>query len=174
MRRWSWTSMTASPSIGRCCRTIAGRSACWHASLWVAARCSGPSCRSICRPRSPMSGRRARRSTMAAGNANLTQFYRDGMIERGNPLRYADIERLNNLLRERARAALVAYLTGMNRVPLPFAAGQFRRRRPSDLSALLLIDVEAGAARRRAASRRRSRPCSHSSNARGCLRSRRS
>ena len=29
---------------------------------------------------------------MAAGNANLTKFYRDGMIERGSPLRYADIE----------------------------------------------------------------------------------
>ena len=80
---------------------------------------------------------------MAAGNANLTKFYRDGMIERGNPLRYADIEQLNNLLRERARTALVAYLTGMNRVPLPFAPGSFATS-AKDLSALLLIDVEAG------------------------------
>jgi hypothetical protein len=79
---------------------------------------------------------------LAAGNANLTQFYRDGMIERGDPLRYADIERLNNLLRTRARAALLAYLTGMDRVALPFAPGTFATS-AKDLSALLLLDVEA-------------------------------
>lgn len=78
-----------------------------------------------------------------AGNANLTAFYRDGMIERGNPLRYADIEQLNNLLRERARTALVAYLTRVNRVPLPFAPGSSATS-AKHLSALLLIDVEAG------------------------------
>lgn len=80
---------------------------------------------------------------MAAGNANLTKFYRDGMIERSNPLRYADIEHLNNLLRDRARSTLIAYLTGMNRVPLPFAPGSFATS-AKDLSALLLIDVEVG------------------------------
>lgn len=80
---------------------------------------------------------------LAAGNANLTQFFRDGLIERGDPLRYADIERVNNALRERARAALLAYLSGMNRVPLPFAPGTFAAS-AKDLSALLLIDVEAG------------------------------
>lgn len=84
---------------------------------------------------------------MAAGNANLTKFYRDGMIERGDPLRYANIERLNNLLRERARTALVAWLTGMNRVPLPFAPGTFATS-AKDLGALLLIDVEAGICRK--------------------------
>jgi hypothetical protein len=77
---------------------------------------------------------------MAAGNANLTKFYRDGMIERGSPLHYADIERLNNLLRERGRTALLAYLTGMNRVALPFAPGVFATR-GKDLSELLLLDV---------------------------------
>ena len=79
---------------------------------------------------------------LAAGNANLTRFYRDGMIERGDPLRYADIEHLNNLLRNRARTALVAYLTGMDRVPLPFAPGTFAES-AKDLGALLLLDVEA-------------------------------
>ena len=79
---------------------------------------------------------------MAVGNANLTKFYRDGMIERV-PRRYADLERLNNLLRERGRAALLAWLTGMNRVPLPFAAGSFSTS-AKDIGALLLIDVEAG------------------------------
>ncbi len=82
-------------------------------------------------------------ATLAAGNANLTKCFRDGMIERGNPLRYANIERINNLLRERARAALIAYLTGMNRVPLSFAPGTFALS-AKDLSALLLIDVETG------------------------------
>src|SRR6185503_1162195 len=82
-------------------------------------------------------------AAMAAGNANLTRFYRDGMIERGHPRRYTDIEHLNNLLRERARNALVAYLTRMNRVPLPFVPGTFATS-AKDLSALLLIDVEAG------------------------------
>ncbi|WP_260955701.1 Tc toxin subunit A-related protein [Pseudomonas citri] len=80
---------------------------------------------------------------MATGNANLTKFYRDGMIERGSPLRYADIEHLNNLLRERGRTALVAYLSTMNRVPLPFVPGTFANS-AKDLSTLLLIDVEAG------------------------------
>ncbi len=82
-------------------------------------------------------------AAMAQGNANLTKFYRDGMIERGKPLRYADIEHLNNLLRERARLALIAYLTGMNRVPMPFIPGSFAAS-AKDLSALLLIDVEVG------------------------------
>lgn len=80
---------------------------------------------------------------LATGNANLTKFYRAGMIERGNPLRYTDIEQLNNVLRERARTALVAYLTGMNRVPLPFAPGSFATS-AKDLGALLLINVETG------------------------------
>ena len=69
------------------------------------------------------------------------------MIERGNPRRYADIERLNNGLRERARAALLAYLCGMNRVALPFAAGSFAAS-PNDVSALLLIDVQVGTCQR--------------------------
>lgn len=114
----------------------------WHASSWV---------RQLLKAFVPLDLAQAQpdvwvasaAAALAAGNDNLTKFYRDGMIERGNPLRYADIEYLNNLLRERARRALVAYLTGMNRVPLPFAAGSFATS-VKDLSALLLIDVEVG------------------------------
>ncbi len=75
------------------------------------------------------------------GDANLTTFYRDGCIENGEPHRYLEIKRLNNYLRERGRQALLAYLTGMDRVALPW--GGFAES-PKDLSELYLIDVEAG------------------------------
>ncbi|WP_308602496.1 neuraminidase-like domain-containing protein [Massilia sp. Dwa41.01b] len=86
-------------------------------------------------------------AALAAANAGLTRFYRDGMIERGEPRRYLDLERLNNELRERARTALLAYLCGMDRVALPFAPGTHARV-PRDLSALLLLDTEAGICQR--------------------------
>jgi hypothetical protein len=76
-----------------------------------------------------------------SGNRNLTQFYRDGCIENGEPRRYKEIKQLNDGLRWRGRAALVAYLTCLNRVPLPwggFATGT------KDLGELLLLDLEAG------------------------------
>ncbi len=75
------------------------------------------------------------------GNENLTQFVRDGAFENGAPRRYDGVAKLNDGLRVRARAALLAYLCGMDRVPLP--DGGFARV-PRDLSELLLIDVEAG------------------------------
>lgn len=113
----------------------------WHAASWV---------RQLLKAFVPLDLAQAEpdvwaagAAALAAGNATLTKFYRDGMIERGAPLRYADIERLNNQLRERGRTALVAYLTGMNRVPLAFAPGSFATS-AKDLSALLLTDVEAG------------------------------
>ena len=76
-----------------------------------------------------------------AGLENLTQFYRDGCIENGEPRRYKEIESLNNGLRLRGRDALVSYLTAMNRVSLPW--GEIART-ARDLSELLLVDVEAG------------------------------
>ena len=114
----------------------------WHAASWV---------RHLLRAFVPLDLAQAQpdlwaastAAAMATGNANLTKFYRDSMIERGNPLRYADIEHLNNLLRDRARSALIAYLAGMNRVPLPFVPGSFATS-AKDLSALLLIDIEVG------------------------------
>jgi hypothetical protein len=77
------------------------------------------------------------------GNENLTRFFRDGCIENGDPRRYEDIKQLNDGLRWRARTALVAYLCGMNRVPLPWGVG-VHAQVPRDLSDLLLQDVEVG------------------------------
>jgi Tc toxin complex TcA C-terminal TcB-binding domain len=79
--------------------------------------------------------------TTDSGNHNLTQFYRDGCIENGEPRRYEEIKRLNDGLRWRGRAALVAYLTRLNRVSLPWGGFAAEARH---LSELLLLDVEAG------------------------------
>jgi hypothetical protein len=79
--------------------------------------------------------------TTESGNANLTQFYRNGCIENGEPHRYEEIKRLNDGLRLRGRSALVAYLTHMNRVSLPW--GGFATA-AKHLSELLLQDVEVG------------------------------
>lgn len=81
---------------------------------------------------------------LVSGNANLTRFLREGCIENDDPRRYEDVKRLNDGLRERGRAALLAYLCGMERVALfgqPVA-------NPKQLSELLLIDVEAGLCQR--------------------------
>jgi len=80
-----------------------------------------------------------------SGNANLTRFIRDGSFENGEPRRYEEVKRLNDGLREKGRQALLAYLCGMNRVPLPW--GGFATE-PRDLSELLLLDVEVGRCQR--------------------------
>ena len=76
------------------------------------------------------------------GNANLSRFVYDGCLESGEPRRYDDLKRLNDGLRDRGRDALVAYLC-QNRVALPWQPGAFATT-PGDLSAVLLLDVEAG------------------------------
>jgi hypothetical protein len=81
--------------------------------------------------------------TTESGNHNLTKFYRDGCIENGEPRRYKEIKQLNDGLRQRGRTALVAYLTHMNRVRLPWGEDTFATE-AKHLSELLLIDVEAG------------------------------
>ncbi|MEO6921017.1 MAG: neuraminidase-like domain-containing protein [Collimonas sp.] len=75
------------------------------------------------------------------GDANLVRFIDDGCLENETPRRYADVKRLNDHLRSRARAALIAYLCGMQRVALPW--GGFAST-PKELSALLLLDVDTG------------------------------
>ena len=60
-----------------------------------------------------------------------------------DPSRYLDVQRLDDGLRERARAGLFAYLCGMDRVALPYGPGTLART-PRDLGDLLLQDVEAG------------------------------
>jgi len=77
------------------------------------------------------------------GNENLTAFFDDGCFENGEPRRYDDVRELNNGLRERARRALLAYLCGMDRVPLPWPPNGTAQS-AKDLSALLLLDVETG------------------------------
>lgn len=83
------------------------------------------------------------------GNANLTRFLQDGYFENGEPRRYEDLQHLNNGLRERARAALIAYLTATGASPpravLP--SGQ-PARTGHDLSEIVLLDVEAGLCQR--------------------------
>lgn len=84
-----------------------------------------------------------------SGNENLTRFVQDGDFENGAPRRYEELKRLNDRLRERARAALVAYLTASGttspRATLPSGA---RVSSAKELSELLLIDVEAGLCQR--------------------------
>jgi hypothetical protein len=82
-------------------------------------------------------------SPARSGNADLTKFVQDGYLERGEPRRYENLRQLDDGLRERARNALLAYLCGMDRVPLPWAAGRFATE-PRDLSDLLLQDVRCG------------------------------
>jgi hypothetical protein len=82
-------------------------------------------------------------ATLASGNVNLTLFFQDGCFENGEPRRYEDVKRLNDGLRQRARAALLAYLCGMNRVLLSGGPNLFAQN-PKDLSELLLQDVEVG------------------------------
>ncbi|MEH7275211.1 neuraminidase-like domain-containing protein [Neobacillus vireti] len=78
-----------------------------------------------------------------SGNLNLTRFYREGCIENHDPRRYEEIKSLNDDLRLRGRAALVAYLTHMDRVLLPWGVSVFATE-VKHLSELLLIDVEVG------------------------------
>ncbi|MEU5402910.1 neuraminidase-like domain-containing protein [Streptomyces sp. NPDC005963] len=80
-----------------------------------------------------------------SGNHHLTRFVRDGCIENGEPLRHIDVQRLNDGLRERARAALTAYLCAMDRVTGPDGTPVAE---PGRLSEVLLIDVAAGPCRR--------------------------
>ena len=80
-----------------------------------------------------------------SGNAVLTRFVRHGYIENVDPRRYEELTHQNNTLRQRGRDALVWFLTGMNRVPLPW--GGFADA-PVDLNDLLLLDVSAGLCQR--------------------------
>ncbi|MFD7131992.1 neuraminidase-like domain-containing protein [Streptomyces sp. NPDC059894] len=77
----------------------------------------------------------------AGGNANLTAFVADGLLSAGPPRRPADLRALDDGLRERGRAALLAYLTRFDRVT---GVGGVPVRTARHLSDLLLQDVEAG------------------------------
>jgi hypothetical protein len=121
----------------------------WHADRWVRRLLQGFYPRDIEKARPDLWASDDPGAAVAGesepGNANLTAFFRDGCIENGEPRRYHDIRLLNDRLRERARCALLSYLCGMNRVPLPW--GGFVKT-AKELSELLLIDVEAGLCQR--------------------------
>ncbi|WLE96449.1 MAG: hypothetical protein QTN59_17415 [Candidatus Electrothrix communis] len=116
----------------------------WQADLWCRQLKSNFLCKDIreVKPYLWVSG-----TPEGEGVANLTKFYRDGCIENGEPRRYQEIKQLNDGLRERGRAALVAYLTHMNRVRVPWKVPEGTEpfaKTAQHLSELLLLDVEAG------------------------------
>ncbi|GAA2443725.1 hypothetical protein GCM10010191_70430 [Actinomadura vinacea] len=67
-----------------------------------------------------------------SGNADLTRFVRDGCLENGEPRRYTDVRGLNDGLRLRGRAGLLAHLD----------------LDPPAVQELLLMDVDAGLCQR--------------------------
>jgi len=119
----------------------------WHAENWVRrlVRCFAPADITTAEPDLWASDDPATPILlpMPSGNENLTRFVDFGCLENGEPRRYEDVKQINDRLRERARRALLSYLCAMNRVPLPWTTPPTAQS-PKDLSALLLLDVEAG------------------------------
>ena len=64
------------------------------------------------------------------------------LASKGTPRLLKDVEKLNNGLRKRARAALFAFLCGMDRVPLTTLGSTGFATSPRDLSDIFLQDVE--------------------------------
>jgi hypothetical protein len=77
----------------------------------------------------------------SSGNSNLVTLVDDGLSFKNGPLSARSVKQLNDGLRLKAREALIAYLTTMNRVVSSTPSGFVIK--PSDLSDLLLQDVEA-------------------------------
>jgi receptor-binding and translocation channel-forming TcA subunit of Tc toxin/ABC toxin-like protein len=119
----------------------------WHAWAWLRRLCERVAVADLGRARPSLWASDDPAAAIApgvpAGNANLTRFFADSCLADGRPRRYLPVRQLNDGLRERARAALLAYLCGMDRVPLPWPAGSYART-PGDLSGLLLQDTETG------------------------------
>ena len=96
--------------------------------LWVAVDPSAPV---------PASG------ATETGNENLTALLNAICLANGEPRLTLDLKRVNDGLRTRGRAALLAYLCAQNRVALPFDPGTYATA-PQDLADLLLLDVQTG------------------------------
>lgn len=78
--------------------------------------------------------------------ASLRDYINGAYLENGPVRRYTNLEQLNAALRERGRAAMVGYLTSLDRCRFPQAAGALPFARSArDLSERLLLDVETGA-----------------------------
>lgn len=121
----------------------------WRAEQWIQRMLAAFACRDVRDARPDLwasdDPSKIEASESTSGNEDLTAFVRAGLLENGEPRRYEDLAQLDDGLRQRARAALVAFLTRLDRVPLPW--GGFAKA-PNDLSELLLIDVEAGGCER--------------------------
>jgi hypothetical protein len=121
----------------------------WHADSWLRALQRNFHPRDIGKARPdlwaamdpsapvPLSG------VTETGNANLTSLLNAICLADGEPRRTLDLKRINDGLRERGRAALLAYLCAQNRVALPFESGAFATA-PNDLGDRLLLDVQTG------------------------------
>jgi len=119
----------------------------WHADVWI--RClmdcfhsdiskARPDLWASDDPSAPVPAS----GVTQTGNANLLAFLSNACFD-GDPRRYAAVKRLNDALRERGRKALISYLCAANRVQLPWSPTTFATK-SSDLSDLLLLDVETG------------------------------
>jgi hypothetical protein len=77
---------------------------------------------------------------------SLRDYINAAYLQNGAVRRYANLEQLNAPLRENARAALVGYLTTLDRCSFPSPAGKTPFARSArDIAERLLMDVEAGA-----------------------------
>lgn len=80
----------------------------------------------------------------SSGNGNLTYFVQHTLLSsKSSQHSFKTLTALNDGLRLRARDALLAYLCGMNRVPITLGGVSTFATKPHDLSDLLLQDVEA-------------------------------
>jgi hypothetical protein len=77
------------------------------------------------------------------GNANLTELVNAICLADGEPRHLCDLRLVNDGLRMRGRAALLAYLCAQNRVALPYQKGAFATA-PEDIADVLLLDVQTG------------------------------
>lgn len=79
-----------------------------------------------------------------SGNQNLISFVQQSSLFSKNTSRsLKSLKDLNDGLRTRARRALLAYLCGMSRIPINSSGVPSFVTKPSELSELLLQDVEA-------------------------------
>ncbi len=119
----------------------------WHANRWLCAAQEHFASTGVMQARPDLWASDNPSTVLPAetqtGNANLLAFVLQGAFDDGRPRRYEDIKRLNDGLRQRGRAALLAYLCHGNRVALPWQAGLYATT-PRELSDLLLLDVQTG------------------------------
>jgi hypothetical protein len=121
----------------------------WHAQTWLGALQARVHARQIelarpdlwvaADPAAPLPAA----GVAQTGNANLTALVNAICLADGARRRLPDLRQVNDGLRLRGRAALLAYLCAENRVALPFQPGSYATK-PEDIADLLLLDVRAG------------------------------